>query len=91
MPDAPANLEELKDLLEENIEIGKETNKLIKAMRRDALVGGIVKFAIWLVLIVASFYLSAKFLEPYLGTLTNENGAGDYKALFDQYRVMMGQ
>lgn len=72
----------------------EENNRILKAMRRDALIGAIIKFAIWFVLIGGSLYLSTKFLEPYLGMLQSAQGASggqDWQALLDQYREMMGQ
>lgn len=86
-------LDDLKELIEENIELAKDTRKMLKAMRRDALIAGIVKTAVWAVLIIASFWLSAKFLEPYLGALQGAQGQGasDYQALFEQYKGMLGQ
>lgn len=87
-------IEDLKELLEETLEVSKENNKLLKRMRRDALIGGILKFLIWVVLIVASFYLSAKLLEPYLGTLQSMQNGGqgtDWQALIDQYKSQLGQ
>ena len=87
-------LDELKELVEEAVELSKENNKLLKRMRRDAVVGGILKFVVWLVLIVGSFYLSAKFLEPYLGMLQGaQGGAGgtDWQALYNQYKGQLGQ
>ncbi len=56
----------LEELLEENIELTKENNRLIKAMRRDALIGGVLKVLIWGVLIGGSIYFSMKYLEPLL-------------------------
>ena len=63
MEKKPVSLEEL---LEENIELTKENNRLIKAMRRDALIGGVVKVLIWGVLIGGSLYFSLQYLEPLL-------------------------
>lgn len=80
-------LAELKALTEEN-------NKILKAMRRDAIIGAVVKMLIWIVLIVVSYQLSMKFLEPYLGMLQGAQGDGqgqDLNALMEQYKQLMGQ
>jgi len=61
-------------------------------MRRDALIGGIVKALIWVVLIVGSYYLTMQFLEPYMGVLQGQGGQGqDLGALMEQYRALLGQ
>ena len=93
MEQKPVTLDEIKELLEENIEATEENTKLLKAMRRDALIGGIVKTVLWIVLIVASFYFSAKFLEPYLGMMPTGQGGGetqDFGALLKEYQGLLG-
>jgi hypothetical protein len=88
----PVPTDGLRELLKENLELAKENNRLLKAMRRDALIGGIVKTLIWVVLIVISFYFSMKFLEPYLGMLEGVSKDGtDYGALFEDYKALLGQ
>ncbi|HRH24681.1 MAG TPA: hypothetical protein PK109_03795, partial [Candidatus Paceibacterota bacterium] len=92
MADTPitelVTLEDLKELLEENIALTKDTRKMLKRMRREAFIAGVVKTAVWAVLLIASFWLSAKFLEPYLGMMTagQEGAEQDYGALFEQYK-----
>ena len=85
-------IDDLKELIEENIELTKDTRKMLKDMRREAFIGGLIKMLIWVILIVASFYFSMKFLEPYLGMLgTAGQGGGDWAALLEQYKGFMGQ
>lgn len=87
-------IDDLKELLQETLEVSKENNKLLKRMRRDAIIGGILKFLVWVVLIVASFYLSFQLLQPYLGALQGMQGNGqgtDWQALLDQYKSQIGQ
>lgn len=96
MDKTPTTLEDIEDLLQENIEATKENTKLLKAMRRDALIGGILKTLIWIVLIAASLYFSVKFIEPYMGLLqqgaNQSTGQMDYQSLIDEYqRFMEGQ
>ncbi len=81
----------LLDKIEESLTLARENNKLIKAMRRDALIGGIIKTLIWVVLILGSFYLSAKLLEPYLSMLQSTQEGTDYGALFEEYKSLLGQ
>ncbi len=82
----------LAEMVEETLDLARENNKILKAMRRDALIMGTLKTLIWIVLIVASFYFSMKFLEPYLGMLENQGQGGqDYGALFEQYKGLLGQ
>jgi hypothetical protein len=93
MEKTPTSLETLKELIEENILATEENTKILRAMRRDAIIGGILKFVFWIILIVASFYFSAKFLEPYLGTLMGQEATGDpdIEALIKLYGEQLGQ
>ena len=86
----------MSDQIEEMLILTRENNKLLKRIRRDAIIGGILKIAIWALLIVVSFYFSAKFLEPYLGMLQSAGqqggqGIGDVQGLIDQYKGLLGQ
>ena len=81
----------IAEMVEETLDLARENNKILKAMRRDALIMGTLKTLIWIVLVVASFYFSMKFLEPYLGMLPTGQGGQDYGALFEQYKSLLGQ
>ena len=63
-------------------------------MRRDALIGGIVQFVFWTAVVLGSFYVSAKFLEPYLAMMMQAGQGGesaDFSALFEEYKSLLGQ
>ncbi len=81
--------DDLRDLLEENLELTKENNKMLKAMRRDAIISGVLKTLVWAVVIVSSFYFTAKYLEPLLGTFTQAATGMDeakFNELIELYR-----
>ena len=70
----------------------EENTRILKAMRRDALIGSIIKTLIWVLLIAGSYYLTMQFLEPYMGVLEAQGGQGqDFGALLEQYRALLGQ
>lgn len=80
MEQKPVSLEEL---LRESIEITRENNRLLKAMRRDALIGGIVKVLIWGVLIGGSLYFSLRYLEPLLTPMQTLQESGQAEQALD--------
>lgn len=56
--------------LEEVYKLARENNKMLHAMRRDAFVGGVVKFVWWIALfIVIPYILYVLYLQPYLETI----------------------
>ena len=84
--------EEIADKLDEVMHLTKQNNRLLKAIRRDAIIGGIIKMVLWIVLILGSVYYTVQFLQPYLGMLESAGGNGqDYGALFEEYRNLLGQ
>lgn len=44
----------------------KENNRMLKDMRRDAMIGGIIHFVWWVILVVVLPYLTWLYLQPYL-------------------------
>jgi len=69
------------DLLKKNLELVKENNKLLKKMRRHALLGGLLKI-IWIAIIIGlPIYLYATFLSPVLDQVLDAaqtvQGVGD--------------
>lgn len=52
--------------LSEMYELTKENNHMLKAMRRDAFIGGIVKFIVWVALFIILPYIAWLFIQPYL-------------------------
>lgn len=52
--------------LSEMYEWTKENNRMLKAIRRDAFIGGIVKFIFWFIFLVVIPYISWLYIQPYL-------------------------
>ena len=87
-------LDDLEDLLEENLRVAKDNHKMLKAMRREALVAGLVKTVLWLGAIGLSVYFTLQYLGPLLGPASEAASSfrpEDYQALFDFYKGQMGQ
>jgi hypothetical protein len=81
---APAGMEELKELLEDVLEVSCENNKILKRMRRDAIVGGILKLLLWTVLIVGSLYFTWRLLAPYTD-MVKDIDPSQFQAVIDMY------
>lgn len=47
-------------------ELTKENNKILKAMRRDAFIGGILKAIMWFIFLVVIPYLTWLYIQPYV-------------------------
>ena len=61
--------QDIQDLRKKNLELNKENNKLLKKMRRNAFLGGLLKLVWIAVLIGVPVYVYFNFLEPVLGQI----------------------
>lgn len=58
--------QDIRDLIKKNIELTEENNKLLRKMRRHALLGGLFKL-LWIAAIIGvPVYLYINFLAPIL-------------------------
>ena len=58
--------QDVQELLKKNIELTKENNKLLKKMRRNAFLGGLLKL-VWIAVIIGlPVYIYFNFLAPVL-------------------------
>ena len=90
--------EELKRLLEENLEVTRENNDLLKKIRRDAMVGFAVKVVVYLVIFGVPLFLISSYLGPLLertGSATSTTLFGvpspaEAQKLIEQYQELYG-
>ncbi len=81
--------QELKNLLEENLRVSKETNRMLKSMRTQAWWGVAVKVIIWIALIIIPIYFLLPFMNTYIDVLEgNAQGNPDLQRLIDEYRAI---
>lgn len=73
--------EDLKRLLEENLAVTKETNKLLRQMRREAIIGNLVRLALYLVILGLPIFFLSQYLGPLLNAVTAP-GEGESSGIF---------
>ena len=64
--------EELKELLEKNLEISEETLRILKKMRRGRMIGGILVFFKWVIIIglsAGAYYYAEPYIKNIIGGL----------------------
>ncbi len=54
------------DQAKELVELTRQNNRMLKDMRRDAMIGGIIHFVWWVILVVVLPYLTWLYIQPYL-------------------------
>ncbi|HEX5774491.1 MAG TPA: hypothetical protein VFY28_00825 [Candidatus Paceibacterota bacterium] len=65
---------DLKNLLEENLEVAKDNNRLLKLIRRDAMIGLGVKVVLYLILLGVPLFFLSQYLGPLLEGFTATPG-----------------
>ena len=83
----------LEDRIDELTEKVEETNKLLKAMKRDALIGGVLKFVVWCIVIIVSYVTIVNYLTPLLQTFTGTGKVSptDVNNVIDFYKKNLSQ
>src|SRR3990167_8555174 len=94
--------EDLKPLLEENLRIARDNNRMLRAIRRDAWFSLFGKILLWMAVIVVPFYFYAMYFGPLMesvsslapgsgvegkGGLFGLPTPGDLQKLIEQYKV----
>lgn len=82
--------QEVKDLLQKNLEVAKQNNRMLKKMRRGAIIGFFIKVIIWAFVLGAPVFLYFNFFAPRLQEVIDlyrqvQGGAQDVQQL--QMRV----
>ncbi|MES2668213.1 MAG: hypothetical protein V4644_00780 [Patescibacteria group bacterium] len=74
-PTLPEN-DSLKALLEENLAVAKDNNRLLREMRRNAILGLILKIVIWLVILGVPLLVLSSYLGPLMEAVSAPAGSG---------------
>ena len=70
-PETP-NHEDLRQLMLENQKLLVENNKLLKKMRRDAVIGFIFRILWLMIMFGLPFYLYLYFIQPNMGAIQEQ-------------------
>jgi flagellar biosynthesis/type III secretory pathway M-ring protein FliF/YscJ len=82
---------EQEKLLRQTFELSQQNNRMLHAMRRNALLGGIVKFIFYiLILVVAPLWVYTTYLQPLVQNLekTNAQTQAQFTALQDTWKAI---
>lgn len=54
------------DKLDELLRLTKENNRMLHAMRRNAFLGGLVKFIVWTAFVIIPLWLYLQYVAPVM-------------------------
>lgn len=54
------------DKLDELLRLTKENNRMLHAMRRNAFLGGLVKFIVWTAFVIIPLWLYLQYVAPIM-------------------------
>lgn len=66
-----SEIEDLKRLVQKNIAIAEDTNRLVRKMRRGALWGRVFQIVWWLLFLAVSGAAYYYYLQPYVQKVEN--------------------
>src|SRR5690606_16786062 len=70
MPSSVPELEELERMLEETRKLAADNNRLLREMRRNALLGFFARIVVWLIVLGVPLFFLSSYLGPILEALS---------------------
>ncbi|HQU08124.1 MAG: hypothetical protein B7X04_04250 [Parcubacteria group bacterium 21-54-25] len=67
--------EDLKTLLTENLRVAKDNNRMLRAMRRAAVVGAIGRVIFWILVLGVPAYLYVTYVAPLASHIMAQSAA----------------
>lgn len=68
-------MEPQSELLRKTYELAKDNNKMLRAMRRNAFLGGVFRIIVWAVMVIIPLYIYFVYFQPVITELTNSVSA----------------
>lgn len=100
MPPQSSEQDELKKLLEETRSLAADNNRLLRDMRRFAILGFVAKTVLWLVILGVPLFFLSSYLGPLIEAFSGQAQNGELPAglfgfpsetqlnqLFEQYQA----
>ncbi len=69
--------EDLKKLLEENLAVAKDNNRLLREMRRNAILGLVAKVVLWLVVLGVPLFFLSTYIGPLMSAFSGAAPTGE--------------
>ena len=60
------------DKAKEMFEMVKDNNRMLRSMRRNAFIGGILKIIVWVFFLIVIPYVTWLYLQPYFDLILNQ-------------------
>lgn len=73
MPPNTEDHQALKKLLEENLAVAKDNNRLLRELHRNALLGLIAKIVLWLVVLGVPLFFLSSYIGPLMDAITGQS------------------
>lgn len=74
MPPDTGDHAALTKLLQENLAVAKDNNRLLREMRRNAILGLIARIVLWLVILGVPLFFLSTYLGPILDAMSGQGG-----------------
>ncbi|MBU2159193.1 hypothetical protein KJ848_03360 [Patescibacteria group bacterium] len=74
--------EELERLVKETRQLAEDNNRLLRRIRRDALLGFVARIVLWLVVLGVPLFFLGSYLAPIMDALSGQSGESFKPGLF---------
>ena len=75
----------MEALMEENLELTKQNNKILRRMERNALIGFLAKMFLWVLLLGLPLLFLGPYLKPLYDLVRGGPNASQFQQLLDAY------
>jgi hypothetical protein len=73
------------DKARELLDLARDNNRMLRAMRRSAFIGGIIKFIFWILILIVIPYFTWLYIQPYL-----DAAIGQYNGIQGKTSALQG-
>jgi hypothetical protein len=97
IPETPET-DDLRELLRQNLAVAKDNNRLLREMRRNAVLGFALKLVVYLLLLGVPLFILSTYLGPIMEAFSGSGGssllgapsAEELQRLMEEYRASQG-
>lgn len=82
MPPETGDHAALTKLLQENLAVAKDNNRLLRELRRNAILGLIAKIVLWLIVLGVPLFFLSSYLGPILDAVSGQSSEQIPSGLF---------
>ncbi len=61
-----------EEMIREAYRLSKDNNRMLRGMRRNAMIGGFIRFLFWIAVVIVPLWFYMTYLAPVMQQVTNQ-------------------